>query len=57
MFSILFTDTYVGRQSLDTLHALMQTETAKSEEESEVCWNIQCWSYLFENMRIEIAYF
>ncbi|XP_005110858.1 vacuolar protein sorting-associated protein 37B [Aplysia californica] len=28
-------DTYVGRQSLDTLHALLQTETAKSEEESE----------------------
>jgi len=28
-------DQYVGHQSLDTLHALLQTEVAKSEEESE----------------------
>lgn len=28
-------DTYIGDQKLDTLHALMQTEAAKAEEEAE----------------------
>lgn len=36
LYIILFTDYQAAQVSLDTTHALLQTEVAKAEEDSEV---------------------
>lgn len=41
----ILADSFAGSQKLETMHALLQTEAAKSEEESEVVWII-FWFWL-----------